>query len=98
MVKPGGIVANVNYLGSGDFVKIPRVAWGCGMAHKQVRGGLMPGGRLRTERLLRLIETGRVDASILITHRFYGLSHVEDALLLMKDKTPDLIKPVVYLD
>lgn len=58
MLKPGGIVANVNYLGSGDYVKLPRVEWGCGMAHKQIRGGLMPGGRLRTERLLRLIETG----------------------------------------
>ena len=57
MLKPGGIVANVNYLGSGDYVKLPRVEWGCGMAHKQIRGGLMPGGRLRTERLLRLIET-----------------------------------------
>ena len=51
MVKPGGIIANVNYLGEGDFVKIPRTEWGCGMAHKQIRGGLMPGGRLRTERL-----------------------------------------------
>ena len=97
MVKPGGIIANVNYLGEGDFVKIPRAEWGCGMAHKQIRGGLMPGGRLRTERLLRLIETKRVDPSLLLTHKFYGFSHVEQALYLMKDKTPDLIKPVVYL-
>ena len=97
MVKPGGIIANVNYLGEGDFVKIPRTEWGCGMAHKQIRGGLMPGGRLRTERLLRLIETKRVDPSLLLTHKFYGFSHVEQALYLMKDKTPDLIKPVVRL-
>ena len=80
MVKPGGIIANVNYLGEGDFVKIPRAEWGCGMAHKQIRGGLMPGGRLRTERLLRLIETKRVDPSLLLTHKFYGFSHVEQAL------------------
>ena len=98
MVKPGGIIANVNYLGSGDYVKLPRAEWGCGMAHKQVRGGLMPGGRLRTERLLNLIRTGRVDPSILITHKFHGFSYVEQALILMKDKPADLIKPVVYLD
>ena len=68
MVKPGGIIANVNYLGEGDFVKIPRALnGGCGMAHK-FRGGLMPGGRLPTERLLRLIETKRVDPSLLLTH------------------------------
>ena len=54
MVKPGGIIANVNYLGEGD-------------------------------------------PSLLLTHKFYGFSHVEQALYLMKDKTPDLIKPVVYL-
>ena len=59
--------------------------------------GVLPGGRLRTERLLRLIETGRVDPGLLLTHKFYGFSHVEQALYLMKDKTPDLIKPVVSL-
>ena len=57
----------------------------------------MPGGRLRAERLLRLIETGRVDPGLLLTHKFYGFSHVEQALYLMKDKTSDLIKPVVIL-
>ena len=35
--------------------------------------------------------------TLLLTHKFYGFSHVEQALYLMKDKTPDLIKPVVYL-
>lgn len=98
MVKPGGIVASVNYLGEGDFVNIPRADWGCGMAHKQIRGGLMPGGRLRAERLAAMVETGRIDPSLMITHRFHGFGHIEEALLLMKNKPADLIKPVVYLD
>ena len=96
-LKPGGNIGNVNYLGSGEYVRLPRAEWGVGMGHKRINGGLMPGGRLRTERLLRLIETKRVDPSLLLTHKFYGFSHVEQALYLMKDKTPDLIKPVVYL-
>ena len=50
MLKPGGKIGNVNYLGEGDYVKIPRVEWGCGMGHKQIVGGLMPGGRLRSEK------------------------------------------------
>ncbi|MBO1690616.1 NAD(P)-dependent alcohol dehydrogenase, partial [Akkermansia sp. GGCC_0220] len=54
MLKPGGVVSNVNYHGSGDLV-IPRVEWGCGMAHKTIKGGLCPGGRLRMERLIDLI-------------------------------------------
>ena len=32
------------------------------------------------------------------THRFHGFEHMEEALLLMKNKPRDLIKPVVILD
>ena len=97
MVKPGGYIGNVNYLGSGDYVKIPRAEWGCGMGHKTIRGGLMPGGRLRMEKLASLLETGRLDTSRLLTHRFHGFAHMEEALLLMKEKPRDHIKPVVIL-
>ncbi|NLT58049.1 MAG: NAD(P)-dependent alcohol dehydrogenase [Clostridiales bacterium] len=95
MLKPGGVIGNVNYLGAGDYVKIPRVEWGVGMGHKTIRGGLMSGGRLRMEKLAALVQTGRIDPSKLITHRFEGLDKVEEALMLMKDKPKDLIKPVV---
>ncbi len=97
MVKPGGRIGNVNYLGSGDYIRIPRVEWGCGMGHKTIAGGLMPGGRLRMEKLASLISTGRLDTSKLLTHRFKGFDHIEEALMLMKNKPADLIKPVVVL-
>ena len=97
MLRPGGRIGNVNYLGSGDNVLIPREAWGCGMGHKTIAGGLMPGGRLRMEKLAALLRTGRLDTSRLITHKFWGFEHLEEALLLMKDKPADLIKPVVLL-
>lgn len=95
---PGGIIGNVNYLGSGDYVRIPRVEWGCGMGHKTIAGGLMPGGRLRMERLVSLLKYKRLDTSILLTHRFDGFEHIEDALFLMRDKPRDLIKPVVMIE
>ncbi len=97
MLKPGGIIGNVNYLGSGDSIKIPRVEWGVGMGHKSIHGGLMPGGRLRMEKLANMVMAGRLDPSKLITHRFNGLDKLEDALMLMKDKPADLIKPVVII-
>ncbi|MDO4553086.1 MAG: NAD(P)-dependent alcohol dehydrogenase [Bacillota bacterium] len=97
MLKPGGVIGNVNYLGSGEFVKVPRVEWGCGMGHKTIRGGLMPGGRLRMEKLGSLVMTGRIKPSKLVTHKFNGFEHMEESLLLMKDKPRDLIKPVVLL-
>ena len=60
-------------------------------------GGLMPGGRLRLEKLASLIEVGKLNVKHLITHRFEGFEKVEDALMLMKDKPADLIKPVVSI-
>ena len=96
-LKPGGKIGNVNYLGEGDYVKIPRVEWGVGMGHKQINAGLMPGGRLRMEKLLKLVETGRIDPSLLVTHEFNGFDKIEEALMMMKDKQKNLIKPVVYI-
>jgi len=97
MLKPGGIIGNVNYLGEGDYIKIPRAEWGCGMGHKTIKGGLMPGGRRRMERLASLLVTGRLDTGKLITHKFEGFENIEPALMLMKDKPKDLIKPVVVM-
>ncbi|SDF11616.1 Threonine dehydrogenase [Thermoanaerobacter thermohydrosulfuricus] len=97
IVKPGGTIANVNYFGEGDVLPVPRLEWGCGMAHKAIKGGLCPGGRLRMERLIDLVFYKRVDPSKLVTHVFQGFDNIEKALMLMKDKPKDLIKPVVIL-
>jgi threonine dehydrogenase-like Zn-dependent dehydrogenase len=67
------------------------------MGHKQILGGLMPGGRLRMEKLGALIENGKLDVGPLTTHVFEGWEHIPEALQLMKDKPADLIKPVVKL-
>ena len=96
-VKPGGIISNVNYLGSGDYIKIPRVAWAVGMGHIRVVGGLMPAGRMRTERLANLMMNGRLDVSGMLTHKFEGLDSIPEALELMRTKPQDLIKPVITI-
>ena len=96
-LKPGGKIGNVNYLGSGEYIDIPRVEWGVGMGHKQINGGLMPGGRLRMEKLAALVSCGKLDLKPLSTHIFEGFDHLEEALFLMRDKLADLIKPVVKL-
>ncbi len=49
----------------------------------------MPGGRPRLREAQGLIEVGKLDARHLITHRFDGFEHVEDALRSRKDKPAD---------
>ena len=97
MVKPAGKISNVNYLGEGDYIKIPRAEWGVGMGHKQIIGGLMLGGRLRMEQYAALCKAKRINPGRMVTHTFNGFDKVEEALLMMKDKPADLIKPVVIL-
>ena len=67
------------------------------MAHKTIAGGLMPGGRLRMQKLASMLSVGRLDVAPLLTHRFHGFDKLEEALMLMKDKPRDLIKPVVTI-
>lgn len=89
----------MNYFGTGDYLPIPRIEWGVGMAHKTIRGGLCPGGRLRMERLLALIKYGRVDPSKMISHRLKGFDAIPEALELMRRKDlPDLCKPIVVIE
>lgn len=97
-LKPGGKIGSVNYLGKGDMIGIPRVEWGFGMADKDIIGTIMPGGRLRMEKLASLVAHGKLDLSPLSTHVYNGWSHMLEAVELMRDKPLDLIKPVVKLE
>ncbi len=94
--KPGGVIGNVNYFGEGENLLLPRVAWGVGMGHKQINGGLTPGGRVRMERLASMVVHHRLDPSKLVTHQFHGLDHVIEGVELMHHKPADLIKPVIF--
>jgi threonine dehydrogenase-like Zn-dependent dehydrogenase len=94
VTKPGGLISNAGYHGQGDFVSIPRVEWGVGMAEKDIVTGLCPGGRLRLQRLLRLLENGRLDPTPLTTHTF-TFPDLERAFQLMESKEEGIIKPLI---
>ncbi|MDL2261283.1 NAD(P)-dependent alcohol dehydrogenase [Methanimicrococcus sp. OttesenSCG-928-J09] len=98
MTRPGGTISNVNYFGSGDTIPVPRLAWGNGMSHKDIRGGLVAGGRLKMEQMVDLAVYNRIKPEKMVTHVFDGFENMEKALLLMKEKPKDLIKPVVLLE
>jgi threonine dehydrogenase-like Zn-dependent dehydrogenase len=97
MVKPTGIVSNVNYYDATDTFTVPAPAWGLGMANIDIRGGFCPGGAVRIEKLINIIKHKRVDPAKLITHRFDRFEKIEDAFMLMDKKPADLIKPAVFI-
>jgi threonine dehydrogenase-like Zn-dependent dehydrogenase len=102
MAKAGSKISNNNYFGKGegekDTLPLCRVGWGFGMADKDIITGLCPGGRVRMERLADIVTYGRMDPELMVTHKFKGFDKIEEALLLMKEKPRDLIKPVVLLE
>ncbi|MDR1264670.1 MAG: zinc-binding dehydrogenase [Propionibacteriaceae bacterium] len=98
MTRPNGVIANVNFLDINDHIAIAPLDWGLGMSDKDIRGSFCPGGGKRIQRLIHMIEYHRIDPTKLITHRFHGFDQIPAAFQLMEDKSPDLIKPVVYID
>jgi len=94
ITKPGGTVSNTGYFGDGEFVHIPRVEWGVGMADKTIATGLCPGGRLRMERLLRVLDSKRLDPTLMTTHTF-DFDEMERAFEVSDQKLDDVIKPLI---
>jgi isopropanol dehydrogenase (NADP+) len=94
ITKPGGTISNTGYYGEGDFVRIPRAEWGVGMAGKTIATGLCPGGRLRMQRLLRVLEARRVDPTLMTTHTF-TFDNMERAFEVSDQKLDDVVKPLI---
>ena len=94
VTKPGGTISNAGYHGKGDYVGIPRLDWGVGMAEKSIRTGLCPGGRLRMERLILMLQTGRVDPARMTTHTF-EFRELDKAFEIMDKKLDGVMKPLI---
>ncbi len=94
VTRPGGTISNVGYHGKGDYLQIPRLAWGVGMGDQSIRTALCPGGKERMKRLLRLIAKKKVDPTLMTSHRF-AFREIEYAFDLMKTKEDNIIKPLI---
>ena len=94
VTKAGGTISNIGYHGEDEFVPLPRVEWGVGMAEKTITTGLCPGGRLRMERLLRMLEMKRVDPTPMTTHTF-RFDEMDRAFTVMEKKLDGVLKPLI---
>ncbi|HEY7226022.1 MAG TPA: hypothetical protein VH561_20790 [Micromonosporaceae bacterium] len=94
VTKPGGTISNVGYFGEGDFVRIPRMEWGVGMADKTIATALCPGGGLQMQRLLRVLERKDVDPTHMTTHRF-GFDEMPPVFEVADHKLEDVVKVLI---
>ncbi len=97
LTRPGGTVVNLGIHSDGGTVDIPRAAWGMGMKEQTIRTVLCPGGNERMKRLLKLIETGRVDPTRLTTHTFF-FDEIDTAFEMMATKRDNIIKPLILFE
>ena len=95
VTKPGGTISNVGYHGEvPDPLPIPLAPFGLGMGDKTIRTGICPGGSERMRRILRLMETGKIDPTPMTTHRL-PFAEVERGFRLMQTKEEGCIKPLI---
>src|SRR5438876_1153467 len=64
------------------------------LGEKTITTGLCPGGRLRMERLLRVLEMKRVDPTLMTTHTF-PFDEMERAFEIMDKKLDGVLKPLI---
>jgi threonine dehydrogenase-like Zn-dependent dehydrogenase len=88
VLKPGGTLSSLGVYSSD--LTIPLTAFAAGLGDHKINTALCPGGKERMRRLMGVIESGRVDLSSMVTHRFrlddivaaYDLfSHQRDGVL-----------------
>lgn len=98
LTRPGGGIGDLVAADTPPTLTIDTADFNRFVAHHKLSGGLCPGGRRRAERLLNLIRYGRVNPSLMLTHKCCGLEGCKDGFELMHTKPEDLIKPIVYMN
>ena len=93
--KWGGHVACVSIFFEDTDIVLPTSVWNGGSREKFLTGVAIDDGRDFFERLLAMIQYGRIDPEPLITHTFKGLEHIPEAVDLMNGIDPEVIKAVV---
>ena len=97
MVRPNGVVSNVNFFDAMDSFQVPAPLWGLGMSDVTIRGGMCPGGAKRIERLLKLIQNDRIHPGKVLNMKFEGMDSLPEAFQVMHEKPRELIKSYVVM-
>ncbi|MBL8240826.1 MAG: alcohol dehydrogenase catalytic domain-containing protein [Bryobacterales bacterium] len=94
VLKPGGVLSSVGVYS--HSLSVDNAALGAGLADKSVVTTLCPGGKERMQRLMRLVESGRIDLTPLLTHHFY-LDQIADAYDLFGHQRDGVLKVAIHV-
>ena len=92
MLRPGGTLSSLGVY-STDLT-IPLGAFAAGLGEHQIVTTLCPGGKERMRRLMSVIQSGRVDLSPMVTHRF-KLDDIEKAYELFGHQRDGVLKVAI---
>lgn len=92
VLRPGGTLSSLGVY-STDLT-IPLGAFAAGLGDHQIVTSLCPGGKERMRRLMSVIESGRVDLSPMVTHRF-RLDDIEKAYELFGHQRDGVLKVAI---
>ncbi len=92
VLRPGGTLSSLGVYAS-DLI-IPRDAFAAGLGDHTIVTSLCPGGKERMRRLMSMIESGQVDLSAMVTHRF-KLDDVEAAYDLFANQRDGVFKVAI---
>lgn len=67
-LKPGGTLSSLGVYS--EDLKIPLSAFAAGLGDHKINTALCPGGKERMRRLINVVESGRVDLGLLVTHQY----------------------------
>jgi threonine dehydrogenase-like Zn-dependent dehydrogenase len=92
ILRPGGTLSSLGVYSSD--LKIPLDAFAAGLGDHTIVTTLCPGGKERMRRLMSVIESGRVDLSAMVTHRF-KLDEIEQAYDLFAHQRDGVFKVAI---
>jgi threonine dehydrogenase-like Zn-dependent dehydrogenase len=89
VLKPGGTLSSVGVYSA--HLQIPLELFGAGIADRKIVTTLCPGGKERMLRLMRLVESRRIDLKPLITH-YFTLDEIAKAYALFAGRLDNVLK------
>jgi threonine dehydrogenase-like Zn-dependent dehydrogenase len=92
VLRPGGRLSSLGVYSSD--LRIPLNAFAAGLGDYSIITTLCPGGKERMRRLMAVVESGGVDLSPLVTHR-YTLDDIEAAYELFAHQRDGVMKVAI---